>query len=80
MKYLKKKWLWIVIGVAATAYCLQKAYQERGYIAVGGEWLVLGMVLVIGEIAGEMRRTLEDAGIIRRNKKRRRRRRVSLDR
>lgn len=80
MKYLEKKWLWIVIGVTATAYCVQKAYQERGYIAAGGEWLVLGMALAVGEIAGEMRRALEDAGIIRRNKKRRRRRRVSLDR
>ena len=40
----------IVIGLAATPIAVQSAYVARGYYAVGGEWLVLPLSLVISTL------------------------------
>lgn len=53
-KILIGDWLVFVVGVALTAVCVRMAYQERGYIAFGGEWLALPIVLYIRAIAEDV--------------------------
>ena len=68
MKARKRKkketccWLTIAIGLIATAVCVRLAYQERGYIAFGGEWLALPIVLYIRAIAGEVIHDMRERG------------------
>ena len=42
-----KNWLLLTVGLILTAVCVRVAYQERGYIAVGGEWLVIPILVTI---------------------------------
>lgn len=45
MKTILKNWLLLTVGLLLTAVCVRVAYQERGYIAVGGEWLVIPLLV-----------------------------------
>lgn len=45
MKIILKNWLLLTVGLILTAVCVRVAYQERGYIAVGGEWLVIPLLV-----------------------------------
>ena len=49
-RYIIKKWLPISAGIVITAVCVRMAYIERGYMAYGGEWLVLPIILVGREV------------------------------
>jgi len=40
----------IILGLAATPIAVQSAYVARGYYAVGGEWLILPLSLVIATL------------------------------
>ena len=40
----------IIIGLALTPIAVQSAYAARGYFAVGGEWLILPLSLVIATL------------------------------
>ena len=40
----------IIVGLAMTPIALQSAYAARGYFAVGGEWLVLPLCLVVATV------------------------------
>lgn len=51
MKIILKNWLLLTVGLILTAVCVRVAYQERGYIAVGGEWLVIPLLVTIKAIA-----------------------------
>ena len=42
-----KNWLLLTVGLILTAVCVRVAYQERGYIAVGGEWLVIPLLVTV---------------------------------
>ncbi|MBD5504630.1 MAG: hypothetical protein HDR09_13110 [Lachnospiraceae bacterium] len=44
MKIILKNWLLLTVGLVLTAICVKVAYEERGYIAVGGEWLVIPLL------------------------------------
>lgn len=50
MRYIAENWYWILIGIAGTRLSVEAAYVERGGFAVGGEWLVLPMVLLAVEL------------------------------
>lgn len=50
-RYISKNWIWIVAGLILTEVSVKAAYAERGYIAYGGEWLVLPLVLMVVEMA-----------------------------
>lgn len=39
--------IWIVVGSILTAVSVKSAYVERGYLAYGGEWLTLPLVLMV---------------------------------
>ena len=47
MKIILKNWLLLTAGLILTAVCVRVAYQERGYIAVGGEWLVIPLLVTV---------------------------------
>lgn len=46
-KYLAKNWHLILAGVALTAFAVPYTYQTRGYFAVGGEWMILPVILMV---------------------------------
>ena len=55
-RLLKKYWLYIVaggIGMALTPAAIRSAYVSRGYFAVGGEWLVLPLTLLVAGLIDE---------------------------
>lgn len=45
-RYVLENWLWIIFGCILTRLAVDYAYLERGYKAVGGEWLVLPVILL----------------------------------
>ncbi len=45
-KYLAKNWRLILAGTLLTAFAAAHTYEARGYFAVGGEWLVLPVILM----------------------------------
>ena len=51
MKIILKNWLLLTVGLILTAVCVRVAYQERGYIAVGGEWLVIPLLVTVKAVA-----------------------------
>lgn len=46
MKKIVENAFTIALGLTITAICVKTAYLERGYIAIGGEWLALPILLV----------------------------------
>lgn len=57
-KFIIRNWIWLVIGIVLTRKAVEFAYIERGYVAFGGEWLVLPVVLGLVHFAREFRRNL----------------------
>ena len=52
--YISRNWLWIVAGLILTEVFVKMAYAERGYVAYGGEWLTLPLVLMLVEVSRRM--------------------------
>ncbi len=52
--YLARDWIWIIAGLILTWMSVEMAYAERGYIALGGEWLVLPLVLMAVEMVRDI--------------------------
>ncbi len=44
--YLAKNWHFILAGAALTAFAVPHTYKARGYFAIGGEWLILPVILM----------------------------------
>ena len=53
-KYLAKNWHLILAGIALTAFAVPHTYETRGYFAVGGEWLILPVILLIDYMVREV--------------------------
>ena len=49
--YVSRNWLWIIAGLILTEVFVEMAYAERGYVAYGGEWLTLPLVLMLVEVS-----------------------------
>lgn len=45
-RWLVRNLLWIILGAILTKISVDIAYCERGYVAYGGEWLVLPLLLL----------------------------------
>jgi len=45
-KYLAKNRHLILAGIALTAFVVPHTYKLRGYFAIGGEWLILPVILM----------------------------------
>ena len=52
--YVSRNWLWIIAGLILTEVFVFLAYAERGYVAYGGEWLTLPLVLMLVEVSRRM--------------------------
>lgn len=57
-KYIVRNWIWLVIGLILTRKAVEYAYAEREYVAFGGEWLVLPVILLAVHMAREVGRDL----------------------
>lgn len=57
-KFIIRNWIWLVVGLVLTRKAVEFAYAERGFVAFGGEWLVLPTVLFLAHFAREIRRDL----------------------
>jgi len=57
-RYVLENWLWIISGCILTRLAVDYAYLERGYKAVGGEWLVLPVILLSVHMARETIRSV----------------------
>ncbi len=42
-----KNWILVSSGLLLTARFVNIAYEERGYVAYGGEWLTLPIMIMI---------------------------------
>ncbi len=61
MKIILKNWLLLTAGLILTAICVRVAYQERGYIAFGGEWLIIPLLFIVkGIIKSTIMSVMED--------------------
>ncbi len=45
--WLIKNWILLSSGLLLTAKFVKVAYEERGYVAFGGEWLILPIMLLL---------------------------------
>lgn len=54
MKIILKNWLLLTVGLVLTAICVKIAYEERGYIAVGGEWFIIPLLVTTKAIGKSM--------------------------
>ena len=50
-RYLIANWFWIILGLLLTKKAVEVAYQERGCMAIGGEYLVLPVILMTVSLA-----------------------------
>ena len=53
-RFIYREWIWITLGIIFTRFAVEYAYQERGYMAYGGEWLVLPIVLLAVKLARDV--------------------------
>lgn len=60
VRYLNKTWLHILLGLWLTAKAIDAAYEFRGYEAVGSEYLILPMLLLIVEMCRKAFRFIGD--------------------
>lgn len=47
MKWIIRNWYILSIGLILTDLAVRFAYIERGYIAMGGEWLILPFLFLL---------------------------------
>ncbi len=45
-EFIRRNWYWVALGTVLTKFAVRYTYQERGYVAYGGEWLVLPVILM----------------------------------
>ena len=45
-KFLLRNWFWLSLGLVLTRKAVECAYYERGYVAVGGEWMILPVLMI----------------------------------
>lgn len=60
MKIVLSNWFLFSVGLLLTAKCVEAAYQERGYIAFGGEWLVIPFIFLARELFLEIKEGIAD--------------------
>lgn len=57
-RYVSRNWIWIVAGLILTEVSVKVVYAERGYIAYGGEWLALPLVLMAAKMVRNIGKTV----------------------
>lgn len=56
--FIIRNWILLVTGLILTRKAVEFAYAERRYVAFGGEWLVLPVMLMLAHIVRSVRRSL----------------------
>ena len=58
-----KNWIWIVVGFVLQGIAIRAAFLERGYMAYGGEHLILPLILVlvcfVQQVAADIKEILQ---------------------
>lgn len=57
--YISKNWFWIATGLVHTEISVKVAYEQRGYLAYGGEWFILPLVLMAVEMVRNVCDTIQ---------------------
>lgn len=57
-EYIVRNWIWIVTGLILTWKAVEFACAERGYVAFGGEWLVLPVMMMPVHMVRNVRSSL----------------------
>lgn len=57
-KYIVQNWIWLLTGLILTRKAVEFAYVERGYVAFGGEWLVLPVIMMLVHMVRNVRSSL----------------------
>lgn len=60
---LKKYWLYFIalgVGLMLTPMSIRAAYIQRGYFAIGGEYLVLPLALLVAGLINEVKTILHE--------------------
>lgn len=50
-KYIYQNWILLTTGMILTRKAVEIANAERGYVAYGGEWLMLPLILLAVDVA-----------------------------
>lgn len=53
-RFISRNWLWITAGLILTEVFAKIAYAERGYMAFGGEYLTLPILLMLVEMSSNI--------------------------
>lgn len=53
-RYVVENWFWIALGLILTGLSVRYTASQRGYQAIGGEWLVLPLILMFVWIVKSM--------------------------
>lgn len=57
-KFVDRNWIWLTTGMILTRKAVEFAYAERGYVAFGGEWFILPVMMMLVCMARTVRRSL----------------------
>lgn len=57
-QFICRNWIWLTIGIVLTRVAVEAAYNERGRIAIGGEWLILPTILLTVYFVRGMKETV----------------------
>ena len=55
-KWIIRHWIALCVGCVLMGIALRIAYAERGYMAFGGEWLIIPAVFAVEGYIKKMRR------------------------
>ena len=59
MRWIIKNWLILSIGLILTSVAVRYAYNDRGYIAMGSDWLVLPFLFLLRAIFREVKEEIK---------------------
>jgi hypothetical protein len=59
-RYIARNWWLIIAGLVLTAISVRTAYEQRGYWAIGGEYLVLPILLLMEDLLREAVSTIAE--------------------
>ena len=45
-RYIIRNWFWIVLGLVLTRKAMEYCYRQRGGFRIGGEFLILPVILM----------------------------------
>lgn len=59
-KFVVKNWMILTVGFLLTALFVRMAYNERGFIAFGSEWLAIPFLFVARKLIQDIGKEMEE--------------------